>query len=249
MRQIMNSTIRLLSFSFLLLSSLPVSLYAAPRCDTIPAPDGTIYLTFIGHASLMIEWNKKVIHIDPVNKANVYSSLPRGDLILITHEHFDHFEPATITLLKKDSARVVGTAACAKKLKDITVINNGDTLTLMGISIEAVPAYNIVHMRPDGTPFHPKGTGNGYILTLGKKRIYIAGDTENIPEMKTLADIDIAFLPMNLPYTMTPAMVADAAKMFMPKILYPYHFGTTNPQELHKLLKNTAIEVRIRDLQ
>ena len=116
--------------------------------------------------------------------------------------------------------------------------------------VEAVPAYNLEHKRPDGKPFHPKGEGNGYVLTFGGKRVYVAGDTENIPEMEALRDIDIAFLPMNLPYTMTPEMVAAAARAFKPKVLYPYHYGDTDPQKLVDLLKDLpAVEVRVRDLR
>ena len=129
-------------------------------------------------------------------------------------------------------------------------MTNGDTRTLMDIKIEAIPAYNIVNKRSGGQVFHPKGDGNGYVLTLGDKRLYIAGDTENTPEMKALQQIDCAFLPMNLPYTMTPAMVADAAKAFKPKILYPYHYGDTDPAKLKELLKDTpGIEVRIRKMK
>ena len=130
------------------------------------------------------------------------------------------------------------------------IMKNGDTKTVLGVKIHAVPAYNQVHKRKNGQPFHPEGVGNGYILTFGNKRVYIAGDTENTPEMKALKNIDIAFLPMNLPYTMTPEMVADAAKAFQPKILYPYHYGKTDPQKLVDLLKNEpGIEIRIRRLR
>jgi L-ascorbate metabolism protein UlaG (beta-lactamase superfamily) len=125
----------------------------------------------------------------------------------------------------------------------------GDRQEVNDIVIEAVHAYNIVNMRSPGQPFHPKGSGIGYILTIGGKRFYIAGDTENTPEMKALTDIEVAFLPMNLPYTMTPEMVADAARAFKPRILYPYHYGDTNPEELVNLLKGSGIEVRIRDLK
>ena len=129
-------------------------------------------------------------------------------------------------------------------------MNNGDVRSIEGLKIEAVAAYNIVHKRSDGTPFHPKGSGNGYIITFGDKKIYVAGDTENIPEMKDLKNIDVAFLPMNLPYTMTPEMVADAAKGFTPKILYPYHYGDTDPSRLAVLLKDPKeIEVRIRKMK
>ena len=129
-------------------------------------------------------------------------------------------------------------------------MNNGDVKTVQGLKIEAVPAYNIVHMRSKETPFHPKGIGNGYVITFGDKRVYVAGDTENVPEMKGLREIDIAFLPMNLPYTMTPEMVADAAKDFKPRILYPYHYGKTDTSKLVDLLKDTGeIEVRIRKMR
>jgi L-ascorbate metabolism protein UlaG (beta-lactamase superfamily) len=128
-------------------------------------------------------------------------------------------------------------------------MHNGDVKTIEGLKIEAVPAYNLVHMRSEGVPFHPKGSGNGYVITFGDKRIYVAGDTENIPEMKKLKDIDYAFLPMNLPYTMTPEMVADAAKAFKPKILYPYHYGKTNPAKLVALMEDTSqVEIRIRKM-
>jgi L-ascorbate metabolism protein UlaG (beta-lactamase superfamily) len=129
-------------------------------------------------------------------------------------------------------------------------MNNGETQTIDGVKIEAVPAYNIVHKRENGEPYHPKGLGNGYVLTFGDKRLYIAGDTEDIPEMKSLQAIDCAFLPMNLPYTMTPEMVADAATAFRPKILYPYHYGDTDTSRIVLLLKDAnGIEVRIRRMQ
>ena len=129
-------------------------------------------------------------------------------------------------------------------------MNNGETQTIDSVKIEAVPAYNIVHKRENGEPYHPKGLGNGYVLTFGDKRVYVAGDTENIPEMKSLQAIDFAFLPMNLPYTMTPEMVADAATAFRPKILYPYHYGDTDTSRIVVLLKDAqGIEVRIRNMQ
>jgi L-ascorbate metabolism protein UlaG (beta-lactamase superfamily) len=126
---------------------------------------------------------------------------------------------------------------------------SGDRQEINDVIIEAVPAYNIVNERAPGQPFHPKGAGNGYVLTIGGKKFYVAGDTENTPEMKALKNIDVAFLPMNLPYTMTPEMVADAALAFKPKILYPYHFGDTDTNKIIALLKNSSIEVRIRNLK
>jgi L-ascorbate metabolism protein UlaG (beta-lactamase superfamily) len=129
-------------------------------------------------------------------------------------------------------------------------MKNGDRQTVMDIDIEAVPAYNLVHKRENGEFYHPKGEGNGYVLTFGDTRVYVAGDTENIPEMKALEDIDIAFLPMNLPYTMSPEMVVDAVSAFKPKVLYPYHYGDTDVSELIDLLKeNVDTEVRIRKMQ
>ena len=153
----------------------------------------------------------------------------------------------TIRKISKNGTKVVMTPLCAAKLAGGIVLKNGESATVDGIRIEAVPAYNLVHMRSPGMPYHPKGVGNGYVLTFGDKRVYIAGDTENIPEMKALGRIDVAFLPMNLPYTMTPEMVADAARMVKPKILYPYHTTDTDTSKLQPLLKDEkGIEVRIR---
>ena len=142
------------------------------------------------------------------------------------------------------------TKACTEKVAGGIVMKNGEVKTVLGLKIEAVPAYNIEHKRSNGEPFHPKGRGNGYIITFDDKRVYVGGDTENTPEMKKLKNIDIAFLPMNLPYTMTPEMVADAAKAFKPKILYPYHYGQTDPNKLVDLLKDSKeIKVRIRKMR
>lgn len=129
-------------------------------------------------------------------------------------------------------------------------MKNGDRKTVQGMEIEAVPAYNVVHMRSEGQPFHPKGVGNGYVITFGDKRVYVAGDTEDIPEMKALKGIHVAFLPMNLPYTMTPEMTAKAARIIRPAILYPYHFGDTDTSRIVDLLKaEKDIEVRIRSMK
>lgn len=217
--------------------------------DIIKTETGELKITFIGHATIMLEYQSKVIHVDPVSQEGDYTKLPKADLVLITHEHSDHFDPNTIKLLSKDDTTVVLTSTCRKLLGKGTVMKTGDALDVKKLRVEAVPAYNIVHKRPDGQPFHPKGRGNGYVLSFGRTRLYIAGDTENIPEMKNLKKIDIAFLPMNLPYTMTPEMVADAAKAFKPKILYPYHYGQTDTSNLVKLLSNSGVEVRIRAMR
>ena len=218
--------------------------------DTIKTSVGELKISFIGHGTLMFTFGGKVIHVDPVLAEADYSVLPKADLILITHEHYDHLDPKAIALIRKEGTEIVLTKKCAAMLKSGIVMKNGDTRTVAGLKIEAVPAYNIVHKRPSGDPFHPRGVGNGYIITFGDKRVYVAGDTENTPEMKALKNIDIAFLPMNLSYTMTPEMVADAAKAFRPKILYPYHFGKTKTSELVTLLaKEKDIEVRIRRME
>jgi L-ascorbate metabolism protein UlaG (beta-lactamase superfamily) len=157
----------------------------------------------------------------------------------------------TVERLRSPDTLVIAPRRCVKELGEkIRTIMQGEVLHLGNIGVEAVPAYNLVHKRPSGEPFHPKGVGNGYILAFGDKRVYVAGDTENIPEMKALKAIDIAFLPMNLPYTMTPEMVADAARTFRPKILYPYHFGKTDTSELVRLLEDEKdIEVRVRKME
>jgi L-ascorbate metabolism protein UlaG (beta-lactamase superfamily) len=218
--------------------------------DIIETSAGALKITFIGHGTLMFSFDGKVIHIDPVSREAVYTDMPKADIILVTHEHGDHLDTRVIKTLQKETTILVLTQACASKITGGIVMQNGDVKTIQGLKVEAVPAYNIVHMRSGRTPFHPRGQGNGYVITFGDKRVYVAGDTENTPEMKRLKNIDIAFLPMNLPYTMTPEMVADAAKAFKPKILYPYHYGKTDPQRLVNLLKSSRnIEVRIRNMR
>jgi L-ascorbate metabolism protein UlaG (beta-lactamase superfamily) len=217
--------------------------------DVIKTDAGDLKMTFIGHGTLMFGYHDKVIHVDPVGREADYAKMPKADLILVTHEHGDHLDPKAIDVLRKEQTKLLVTKACAEKVAGSTVMKNGDVLTVHGLKIEAVPAYNIAHKRPDGEPFHPKGSGNGYVVNFDKTRVYVAGDTESIPEMKQLKNIDIAFLPMNLPYTMTPEMVADAAQAFTPKVLYPYHYGQTDPNALVNLLRDSKIEVRIRKLK
>ncbi len=217
--------------------------------DVIKTSAGNLEITFIGHGTLVFTFGGKVIHIDPQTQLADYGKLPKADLILITHEHGDHLDLKAVDILRKDGTAIVCPKITAQQVKGAMVMNNGDVKTVEGLTIKAVPAYNIIHKRDTGKPFHPKGDGNGYIITFGDKNVYVAGDTENIPEMKALKGIDIAFLPMNLPYTMTPEMVADAALAFKPKILYPYHFGETDTSKLMALLKDSGIEVRIRKMK
>ncbi len=218
--------------------------------DIIATSRGDLRITFIGHASLMFSFAGQIIHVDPMGSLTDYTKLPKGDLILITHDHSDHCDPAALQILRTPKTDVVMAEKCAEKVKGGLIMKNGETKIVRGLKIESVAAYNIAHMRSPGQPFHPKGTGNGYIITFGDKRVYIAGDTENTPEMKALQNVDLAFLPMNLPYTMTPEMVADAARTFKPRILYPYHTGDTDLAKLTELLKNEKeIEVRIRKMK
>jgi len=236
---------------------LAVLLAAAPVCAAVPLETdafktsaGELKIAFVGHGSLYFTFGGKVIHVDPVSRYADYATLPKADLILVTHEHGDHLDAKTIELLSTEKTKLVLTAICAGKLGSGIVMKNGDVRDVDGIRIEAVPAYNLVHMRSPGTPYHPKGDGNGYILTFGDKRIYVAGDTENIPEMKGFGRIDVAFLPMNLPFTMTPEMVAGAARMLKPAILYPYHTGETDTAKITALLKDDKnVEVRIRRMK
>jgi len=216
--------------------------------DAIQTDAGELKITFIGHGTLMLEWGKLVIHVDPVSREADYSKLPKADLVLITHHHRDHFDLKAIDAVQTGESRLVVNPEVGKKIKgEAIIMKNGDVQNLLGLKIEAVPAYNTTEGR---SRYHPKGRDNGYILTLGGKRIYIAGDTEDTPEMEQLKDIEIAFLPMNQPYTMTPAQVAAAAKAFRPSVLYPYHLGDTDVSELVSLLKGQSdIEVRIRQMK
>ena len=220
-----------------------------PEFDRINTAVGNVELHFIGHGSLMFKVNGFIIHIDPVSSYANYKLLPKPDLILITHDHSDHLDIPLINEMKKEGTMVLTNEQTTEQLGWASPMGVGDRQEVNDIVIEAVHAYNIVNMNPSGEPFHPKGIGVGYVLTIGKVKFYVAGDTENIPEMKELKNIDVAFLPMNLPYTMTPVMVAEAAKSFMPEILYPYHYGETDTNEIVSLLKDSGIEVRIRDLK
>lgn len=218
--------------------------------DVIATAAGDLTITFVGHGTLMFRYDGKVIHVDPVSREADYSAMPDADLILVTHEHGDHLDAEAIGAISKEGTIVVLSRSCEGRVAGAIVMENGETRTEAGLRIEAVPAYNLVHMRSSGQPYHAKGDGNGYAITFGGVRVYVAGDTENTPEMKALADIDIAFLPMNLPYTMTPAMVADAARAFRPGVLYPYHYGSTDPGELVGLLEGVeGIEVRLREMR
>ena len=221
------------------------------QTDTFKTKGGKeVVITAIKHASLRIQYDGLEIQVDPVAKyapETDYSKFPKADVILVTHEHFDHFDSDAIATLKKDGTEIVANPAVQKMLGFGTALANGESRVLAkGIKLDAVPAYNTT---PGHTQFHPKGRDNGYVLTIDGLRIYIAGDTEDIPEMAALKDIDVAFLPCNQPYTMTPEQVAKAARTIKPKVLFPYHYSQTPIKQVSDLLTGSGIDVRIRNYQ
>jgi L-ascorbate metabolism protein UlaG (beta-lactamase superfamily) len=205
---------------------------------------GDVRITAITHASFQIEYGGRVIHVDPTS-AGDYSKAAQADLILVTDIHQDHLDPSAIARVRKAGAPVVAPSAAADKIESPTVIANGETKTVAGVSIEAVPMYNLKRGPSAGQLFHTKGRGNGYVLTLGSRRVYIAGDTECTDEMRALKNIDVAFIPMNLPYTMPPSEAAECVKAFKPKVVFPYHYRGQNPEEFKTALTGEPVEVRL----
>jgi L-ascorbate metabolism protein UlaG (beta-lactamase superfamily) len=216
--------------------------------DSFETGSGQLRATFLGHASLVFEFGGKRIYIDPVRQYGDFSKFPKADLILVTHEHGDHLDAAVIAALTKPGTRVILPEASRKKLGSGEALDWGDSVEAAGLSVKAVAACN---SSPGRGQYHPRERkDNGYVLSAGSLRIYVAGDTEPIPEMGKLGSIDIAFLPMNLPYTMTSEQVAEAALAIKPRILYPYHFGNTDTGVIAKLLAHApGIELRLRKLQ
>ncbi len=215
---------------------------AAPEEFTTSA--GTLQLTPIQHARLMIKAGGKVLYVDPAQGS--YDGLPQADYILLTDIHGDHMVPALIQKLKKPDTVILAPKAVAAQVPGCTVISNGENTTLGSFKVEAIPMYN---MKPaaNGQTYHEKGRGNGYILTYGGKRFYVSGDTEGIPEMKALRNIDVAFVCMNLPYTMSAQDAAEAVRAFHPAIVYPYHYRGQDTNVFAKALQGTGIDVRLRD--
>lgn len=217
--------------------------------DLLKTPGGkTVRLVALLHASIRLIYDGKEIEIDPVtklgNRTTDYASMPKADYIFVTHEHQDHFDKGAIATLSADKTQLITNQRCAGMLGYGKAMANGDALKLADdITVEAIPAYNTTEGRQQ---FHPQGRDNGYVLTIDGLRIYIAGDTEDIPEMGTLKDIDVAFLPCNQPFTMTPDQLLNAARMIKPKILFPYHYGQTDVSQIPSQLKAEGIDVRIR---
>ena len=220
--------------------------------DQIPTSAGTLTIQPVDHASLVLSNGKEVIYVDPVGGAARYKTLSAPTAILITHEHGDHFDTATLEELVGNrglplvvSQGVYGKLSDTLK-KNAKAVNYGETASLNGIPVKVVEAYNTT---ADRQRYHPKGLGNGYVLTFGDKQVYVAGDTEPNPDMLGLKGIDVAFLPMNLPYTMVGAQAAEAVKVFRPKIVYPFHYTQgPEPQAFAKLMEGFGgVEVRLRD--
>jgi L-ascorbate metabolism protein UlaG (beta-lactamase superfamily) len=215
--------------------------------QTFDSSAGPVKITPVYHASLEIEAGGKVIIIDPAKPAN-FAGLPQADLILVTDIHGDHLDEALLKAESKPDTTIIAPDAVAKMVKEVKitkVLANGDKTTWGAWTIEAIPMYNMKRGPSEGKFFHDKGRGNGYVLTYGGKRFYFSGDTENIPEMRALKNIDVAFVCMNLPYTMTPEEAADAVKAFHPKVVIPYHYKGQDTTVFKKALDGTGIDVRL----
>ncbi|MEO8582389.1 MAG: MBL fold metallo-hydrolase [Flavitalea sp.] len=243
-----------LLFSFFIGSHLDAQIGGS---DTIPTqnPFGQIIIHPVTHATFVLFTNNSTIYVDPTGGANAFSGMKDPDMIIVTDIHGDHFDSKTIDAVKGTNTIIVVPKAVADKMENpnnrqLVVLNNGDTKNISGISVMAIPMYNLPEAADSR---HPKGRGNGYVLTIGDKKIYISGDTEDIPEMRNLQGIDIAFICMNLPYTMDVYQAASAVLAFKPKIVYPYHYrGENGLSDVNKFKKiitssNAKIDVRIRE--
>lgn len=211
--------------------------------STCKTPMGELEIHTLGHASLLLRIGKYVIYVDPYSEVCDYTGMPKADLILITHDHYDHLDPKALKPITAVSTTVIGNPDVAEQVKNAISLRNGEMTSWNGIAIKAVPAYNTTGRNPAGEFFHPKGVGNGYVLNFDGFRMYIAGDTELIPEMSSCKGIDVAFLPKNLPYTMSDEMFVQVARTIAPKILYPYHYSEVDVDALRKALP--GMEVRL----
>jgi L-ascorbate metabolism protein UlaG (beta-lactamase superfamily) len=222
-----------------LLVSLPL------LADDFSTSTGTLTITPIQHASFMIQAGGRVVYVDPAQGS--YDGRPKADLILITDIHGDHMAPKIVDSLRKPSTVVLAPEGVAKSVTGCKIMRNGETMQEGDWKLEAVPMYNLKRGPSEGKFYHDKGRGNGYVLTYGGKRFYISGDTEGIPEMRGLKNIDVAFVCMNLPYTMTPEEAADAVRAFHPKIVYAYHSRGSDVKVFEKGLEGSGVEVRQRN--
>lgn len=231
------------AFSF----AAAISLQAIAPADTIQATGGPITIQPVNHAALQLKHGNTVITVDPTMMGGDYSALAKADIILVTDIHGDHLDAATIAKASKQGTTVVVPQAAAAQVSGATVIANGEKKTIKGVEIEAVPMYNLQRGPSAGQLFHTKGRGNGYVVTLGGKRLYMSGDTECVPEIKALKNIDVAFMTMNLPYTMPPNEAADCVKAFKPAIVYPYHYMGSDLKVFQTGLSGAGVEIRLRD--
>lgn len=217
-----------------------------PNVESFKAKGGTVDINCISHGSISVTYKDYIIQIDPVGGRNAdYSSFPKADLILITHEHGDHLNKETIEMLTKDDTRLIANGKSQAQLGYGEVMANGQSVTVgKGITVEATPAYNTTEGREQ---FHPKGNGNGYLLTLGGLRVFVSGDSEDIEEYAQLKDIDVAFLSANQPYTMTVEQCIHAAQVIKPKVLVPYHLSNTDMQAIKDGLEGSGIDVRLHE--
>ncbi|MGH9745923.1 MAG: MBL fold metallo-hydrolase [Candidatus Acidiferrales bacterium] len=232
------------------LCAAPASLAQARRVPPITTFLNTnadpVKLTPLYHASMLLEVGGKHIYVDPAKPAD-FTGLPKADLILITDIHGDHMDPEAIAAISQPGTQIFAPPAVVKTVTTATPISNGESKSWGDWTIEAIPMYNLKRGPAPGQLYHDKGRGNGYILTYGGKRFYISGDTEGIPEMRALKNIDFAFVCMNLPYTMPPDEAADAVKAFHPKVVIPYHYHGSDLAIFENALKGSGIEVRILD--
>lgn len=228
-------------------SALPRYAFAQSASDSYDTANGVISVHPVSHASFVLETPGTVIYNDPVGGAAKYADLPAADLILLTHEHGDHYDVDTLTALVGENTQLLTNPAVLDMLpgalkERASAIGNGDTTDINGIGFEAIAAYNLTEER---LKYHPKGRDNGYVLTIDGSRVYIAGDTEAVPEMRDLSNIDIAFVPMNLPYTMGIEQAAEGVADFAPAVVYPYHYKGSDIDAFTLLLakNNDAIKV------
>ncbi len=211
--------------------------------STVASAENVFTYTPIKHATFVLQSGPTTIYVDPVGMAEDFAAFPAPDLILITHIHKDHLAPELVSALKQAQTPVIGPATVIEQLGYGTTISNGGSTEVAGVSIEAIPAYNTT---PERLNFHPKGRDNGYVLSKDGVRLYISGDTEDIPEMRALRNIDIAFVCMNLPFTMTIEQAASAVNEFKPGVVIPYHYrgkeGMSDIDAFEKLVAGTPVE-------